>query len=417
MADYYPLLSRAIATLPDRDPARRQTIYRRAREVLERQLRSADPPMTEDDILRETLALDDVILRIEADFAELPPPPAPASAPAAPTRPVTAEAELPAAEPDPAEAESEAERNDEPAGEPAMAVQSSRSHEPARPRIASREEHDKNQRKLGFWAVAGVVSIAVMGFFAYVWKEDPALYRRGGVAVAETPAVVETDNAKREGRLASANSEAPSQTSSPRPEIPANPSPPATSPIPAPLPAEPRAPLPVLSRAFMVLETQGAAPNQFEGNANWSFAPDPASRTGEKALRIQVEYPGAGLSIDMALSRNIDAGIQASHTFFVTFNPRDALPAVREMSPIEWRERESQAGPALSGPLVPIQDNVFLMGLDGNEAAVQRNMSLLRFQRWMVFDVRLANSRRAAFLIEKGAMGEKAITEALATWK
>jgi hypothetical protein len=175
--------------------------------------------------------------------------------------------------------------------------------------------------------------------------------------------------------------------------------------------------LPVVSRAFMVLETQGAAPNQFEGIANWSFAVDPASRTGEKVLRVQVDYAGASLSIDMVLSRNTDASIPASHTFFVTFNPRNALPAVREMSPIEWRERESQAGPALAGPLVPIQDNVFLMGLDRSEAAQQRNIDLLRFQRWMVFDVRLANNRRAAFLVEKGSAGERAVTEALAAWK
>ena len=71
----------------------------------------------------------------------------------------------------------------------------------------------------------------------------------------------------------------------------------------------------------------------------------------------------------------------------------------------------------LAGPLVPIQDNVFLMGLDRSEGAQQRNMDLLRFQRWMVFDVRLANNRRAAFLVEKGSAGERAVNEALAAWK
>ncbi len=402
MADYYPLLTRAIATLPDRDPAKRQAIYRRAREALERQLRSIDPPLADEDILKETLELDDVILRIEADFAELPPPdpvPVPAEpvAEAAPAAtPVT-----PPAPPAPSPMEAE---------EAAVALQPPRSRGPERPRIVSREETEKGRRKLGLWAVAGGIAIAVMGTFAYLKKEDPERYKQGGVPVVEAQPNAESDAAKREGRLSSA----PAETPPARPEAPPATTPPASNPQ---APAENRAAVPVVSRAFMVLETQGAAPNQFEGIANWSFAVDPASRNGEKVLRVQVEYAGAGLSIDMVLGRNMDAGIQASHTFFVTFNPRDALPPVREMSPIEWRERESQTGPALAGPLVPIQDNVFLMGLDRNPAAIQRNMDLLRFQRWMVFDVRLANNRRAAFLIEKGSVGERAVNEALAAWK
>jgi hypothetical protein len=386
MADYYPLLTRAIATLPDRDPARRQAIYRRAREALERQLRSLDPPLSEEAILKETFALDDVILRIEADFTELPSQPILAGAP-------VERSGLSVEEPASVEPLSEAAEDDE----AATALQPSRQRGPGRPRIASREETEKGRRKLGFWAVAGGLAIAVMATFAYLKKEDPAHYMQGGITVVEAPQTIEGDAAKREGRLSSAPAETP----------PAR--------VPQTPPASP--PAPVVSRAFMVLETQGTAPNQFEGVANWSFAVDPASRTGERVLRVQVEYAGAGLSIDMVLSRNTDKTIPASHTFFVTFNPRNAMPPVREMSPIEWRERESQTGPALAGPLVPIQDNVFLMGLDKSEAAIQRNLDLIRLQRWMVFDVRLATGRSAAFLIEKGPAGERAVNEALTAWK
>ncbi|MCA3606190.1 MAG: hypothetical protein IOC67_06765 [Methylobacterium sp.] len=394
MADYYPLLTRAIATLPDRDPARRQAIYRRAREALERQLRSLDPPLGEEEILKETFALDDVILRIEADFTELPSQPILAGAPV--ERSGALVEEPASVEPLSGAAEDE---------EAATALQPSRSRGPGRPRIASREETEKGRRKLGFWAVAGGLAIAVMATFAYLKKEDPAHYMQGGIPLVEAPQTNEGDAAKGEGRLSSAPAETP----------PA--SPPAATSGTASAPVEARPPAPVVSRAFMVLETQGTAPNQFEGVANWSFAADPASRTGERVLRVQVEYAGAGLSIDMALSRNTDKTIPASHTFFVTFNPRNALPPVREMSPIEWRELESQTGPALTGPLVPIQDNVFLMGLDNSEAAIQRNLDLIRLQRWMVFDVRLATGRRAAFLIEKGPPGERAVNEALAAWK
>lgn len=394
MADYYPLLTRAIATLPDRDPARRQAIYQRAREALERQLRSLDPPLGEEEILRETLALDDVILRIEADFTALPSQPILAEASAERSGPSVEE---PAGvEPLPGAAEDE---------EAAMALQPPLSRGQGRPRIASREETEKGRRKLGFWAVAGGAAITVMGTFAYLKKEELAHFKQGGIPVVEATQPIDSDAAKREGRLYSAPAERP----------PA--SPPAATSGTASAPVEARPPAPVASRAFMVLETQGTAPSQFEGVANWSFVVDPASRTGEKVLRVQVEYAGAGLSIDMILSRNTDKTIPASHTFFVTFNPRNAMPPVREMSPIEWRELESQTGPALAGPLVPIQDNVFLMGLDKSEAAIQRNLDLIRLQRWMVFDVRLATGRRAAFLIEKGPPGERAVNEALSAWK
>lgn len=404
MADYYPLLSRAIAALPDRAPAKRQAIYRRAREALERQLQSLDPPLGEEEILRESLALDDVILRIEADFAEMPPE-EPQPAEASPVFAGSVDVSTPAM---PVEAE-----NAE-AGPTGMALQPPRSRGPERPRIQSREETEKGRRKLGLWAVAGVASIAVMGTFAYLKKEDQARYRQNSVPVVEAPAGPELDATKREGRLASAAVETPpARPTEAPPNTPAQ-GPAGTGSVTS---AEPRPAQPTISRAFMVLESQGAAPNQFEGIANWSFAPDPALPNGEKSLRMQVEYPGSGLSIDMVLARNTDQTLPASHTFFVTFNTRNALPAVREMSPIEWRERESQTGPALAGPLVPIQDNVFLMGLDRNEAAIRRNLDLLRFQRWMVFDVRLANGRRAAFLIEKGVIGERAVNEALAAWK
>ncbi|MCZ8269491.1 MAG: hypothetical protein O9306_02925 [Beijerinckiaceae bacterium] len=402
MADYYPLLTRAIATLPDRDPARRHAIYQRAREALERQLRSLDPPLGEEEILSETLALDDVILRIEADFTALP------------SQSILAEASAERSGPS-VEGPANAARLSGVAegDEAAMGLQPPRSRGPERPRIASREETEKGRRKLGFWAVAGGVAIAVMGTFAYLKKEDLAHFGQGGIRPMEAPQSNESDAAKREGRLSSAPSETPPARVPQTP--PANP-PPATGGS-ASSPVEARPPAPVASRAFMVLETQGTAPSQFEGVANWSFAVDPASRSGEKILRVQVEYAAAGLSIDMILSRNTDKTIPASHTFFVTFNPRNAMPPVREMSPIEWRELESQTGPTLAGPLVPIQDNVFLMGLDNSEAAIQRNLNLLRFQRWMVFDVRLATGRRAAFLIEKGPPGERAVNEALATWK
>ncbi len=72
MADYYPLLARALDALPDRTPAMRRAVYDRARNALVAQLRSIDPPLSEEDIDTERRALDAAINRLEATY-DLPP--------------------------------------------------------------------------------------------------------------------------------------------------------------------------------------------------------------------------------------------------------------------------------------------------------------------------------------------------------
>ena len=67
MADYYPLIARAVDGLSDGSPAMRSAIYERARTALIEQLRSLDPPLAEADIERERVALDDAIARVEAE--------------------------------------------------------------------------------------------------------------------------------------------------------------------------------------------------------------------------------------------------------------------------------------------------------------------------------------------------------------
>ena len=69
MADYYSLLSRAVANLPKTSPASaRKAIYERARKALSNQLRSLKPPLPEGDITREETALQAAISRLEAEF-------------------------------------------------------------------------------------------------------------------------------------------------------------------------------------------------------------------------------------------------------------------------------------------------------------------------------------------------------------
>lgn len=86
MADYYPLLARALEALPDRTPAMRRAVYERARNALVTQLRSIEPPLSESDIDVERKALDAAITRLEASY-DVPAPANDAATPPAPPAP------------------------------------------------------------------------------------------------------------------------------------------------------------------------------------------------------------------------------------------------------------------------------------------------------------------------------------------
>ncbi len=70
MADFYPVLSRAIAALKEDTPEARRQVYDRAAHVLVTQLRGLNPPMAEAEITRQRLALEEVVARIERERAQ-----------------------------------------------------------------------------------------------------------------------------------------------------------------------------------------------------------------------------------------------------------------------------------------------------------------------------------------------------------
>jgi hypothetical protein len=70
MADYYPLISRAVAGLENNTGDARRVVYDRARNALVAQLRAIQPPLEEGDITRERLELEEAVRKIEAEEVE-----------------------------------------------------------------------------------------------------------------------------------------------------------------------------------------------------------------------------------------------------------------------------------------------------------------------------------------------------------
>src|SRR3954452_22730286 len=69
MADYYPLIARAVAGLERNTGDARRVLYERARTALVTQLRGVNPALNESEVTRERLALEEAIRKVEADAA------------------------------------------------------------------------------------------------------------------------------------------------------------------------------------------------------------------------------------------------------------------------------------------------------------------------------------------------------------
>src|SRR3954466_3468137 len=69
MADYHPLIARAVAGLERNTGDARRALYERARTALVAQLRSVTPALSESDVTRERLALEEAVRKVEAECA------------------------------------------------------------------------------------------------------------------------------------------------------------------------------------------------------------------------------------------------------------------------------------------------------------------------------------------------------------
>jgi hypothetical protein len=67
MADYTPLISRAVGALAENTGEARRGVYERARAALLAQLRNMNPPLPEEHITRERMSLEDAIRKVELE--------------------------------------------------------------------------------------------------------------------------------------------------------------------------------------------------------------------------------------------------------------------------------------------------------------------------------------------------------------
>ncbi|MGL4439728.1 MAG: hypothetical protein ACRCUE_10665 [Bosea sp. (in: a-proteobacteria)] len=425
MADFYPVLSRAISGLQEQTPQARRAIYDRARQVLVAQLRGVSPPISESDITRQRLALDDVISRIELEHAKdhepveaapvvVPPPiPAPvepavqppAQEPAKSLRPSFASL-LPAA----------GEEADKPLPVPVPLTGHADSAEPMpaeaaavpdRPRLditAAPRSHAGSKRKL--IVLGGVaLGLAAVGTAAFYVNRDNLAPQ---VAIATPPPPPQQPGGPKISERVGAD---PAPVPAPAAPTPSQPG------------AAPRGELAVAQRAVLYMEPQEATqqPRAVVGRVSWRLE---AQNTGqgqllETVIRADVDIADAGLQLAFTLRRNMDAAFPASHILGMRFqrSSDDGNGAVREAGVPQFKQEESERGAPLSAITTGLGDNLFISALSRVPVEIERNIDLIRTRNWIDIPVRFASGKRGIIAFEKGLSGDQRITEGLAAWR
>jgi hypothetical protein len=417
MADFYPVLARAVGALPANTAEARISIYARARAALVAQLRTIQPPLSEAQISAQAAALDDAAQRIEAEYAAAPvampaeepapPPPSPPPfipplAPVPPALQATPAAPEPAptaifqpGEPEPAapaapQAERLAEPEPEPAPEPIA---------PPRPRIAPPERAtDNSGRKrtmiVGGGVALGVLAIAIAAFVVNSSPPQPA--RPGQPAVA--PRGDAGSSAKMGDRV---GVDAPAGATSPS--------------------AQPT--LPVAQRAVLYIETPDnpQQPRTVGGRVAWRLDSEAGGpgRPVETVARANVELPEIGLSLVFTIRRNTEPALPASHIIGLRFSRSsdDGNGAVKEAGVPQFKTDEGERGAPLSAITSALGDNLFVSALSNVPIEVERNVDLMTRRNWIDIPVRFASGKRGIIAFEKGFSGDQTITDAFNRWR
>jgi hypothetical protein len=398
MADYYPLIARAVEGLSEQTSDKRHAVYERARTALIAQLRSLNPPLSEAEIQQESRSLDEAIARVEADHT----PPAGFDADAFSTM----LADEPPAQPAPEGPRGAASLHGlrAPAPQPVQEDEIEETYTEtavARPKIDSRPhpamQNKGRSRTVIFGSVLALV-IAAIAAFAFLWRDRPEDLAPE-TPVAEAPATPPADSKINER----VGGQAP---------------PPASSANPAP-----RQETGVAHRAVFYEEDPAnpQTPKAQVGQVVWRLE-DVNPGQGqplERAVTANVSVPEAGLSMRMVLRRNLDTTLPASHTVELTFTTREGDPArvIRDVGLLQFKSEEAARGTPVAGLPVPVRENLFLIGLSNLQADVARNTQLFVRRNWIDLPVRMASGQRAILSFEKGGSGEQIVNDAFSQWQ
>lgn len=412
MADFYPILARAIAGLPDKSPEARRSVYDRARAALVAQLRGLDPPLGEAEIMRERLALDEAVSRVEADFDESaggqPQPPA------IPARPAAIPTSEPAAPPAPTPGHDERGERDLPRFDDEPPEFSGPVEATViRPRVAPPRERRVDPGHIRTVIVGGGVALAVAAIAAtaiYLKYNPPEAPPRPRAEAPVQPA--QPDSAgKLNDRVGDAGAPAPNPSSRAGG---------STTTAPA---QQQGGEVAVAQRAILYTEDPATPqqPQAINGRVFWRLDSESAGqgRPVETIVRATIEVPDAGLSLDFTIRRNADSAFPASHIIGMRFtrSGAQAADAIREVGVPQFKAEENERGAPISAISSALGENLFVAALSNVPVEIQRNLELIQDRPWIDIPLRFASGRRGIITFEKGVSGSQTLADAFNRWR
>jgi hypothetical protein len=433
MADYYPLIARAISGLDKNTGEHRRALYDRARAALVSQLRGVVPTLDETDITRERLALEEAIRKVEAEAAKRVRSDAPE--PGEPSlrnrglrnfRETVAEAEgLGGAaaearraahatyEAMPAESEPhyfERPRAAEPPRVTEPALTEEALHEggyvPPAPLPGSYEDEDENTyTRRPARSYGGIIKLAVL-LLVLIGITGAAYWQRH--AIGSMVANFRSQPASK-----------PKDASQPavRPKIADR-----IGQAGQTTPDAANAPAAAVAQKVVLYDEDPNDPQgkRYVGSALWrteTVSPGPGLAP-ELAVRADIEIPERKLRMVWSLRRNTDKALPASHTIEIMFTLPADFPegGIGNVPGVLMKQNEQARGVPLAGLAVKVTNGYFLIGMSAVDVDQQRNIQLLKERDWFDIPVVYTSGKRAILAIEKGTPGTRAFEEAFRAW-
>ncbi len=451
MADYHPLIARAVTGLDKNTGENRRALYERARTALVNQLRSVEPALDESDITRERLALEEAIRKVEAEAVKRtragrsPKRPSRANvayrirACAASARRV-AEAEglggAAAAANRSAHEVYEAVPGDHPPrtsdiglppAEPLFRAARDGAAAAARSALGADDGGARHCRTRADAADAAAVALSrktrrsTRGRRAltaassgsscccWCWRASPAAPTGSATPSWRWWRAIATRRRRRRSR-------ARQPTPATKPKIADRIGPASGTTAPA------NAPAAAVAQKVVLYDEDPNDPKgkRYVGSAIWrteTVSPGPGLAP-ELAMRADVEIPERHMRMTWSLRRNTDKALPASHTIEIMFTLPADFPegGIGNVPGVLMKQDEQARGVPLAGLAVKVTNGYFLIGLSAVDVDVQRNIQLLKERDWFDIPIVYTSGKRAILAMEKGTPGVRAFEEAFRAW-
>lgn len=174
-----------------------------------------------------------------------------------------------------------------------------------------------------------------------------------------------------------------------------------------------------IAQAMLVEEGQGESTNSLEGSVNWSLLDDPEAPEGaSKVIRGTVEIPEREMSLTLAIRRNTDPDLPATHTVELLFDMPEDFPGggIAGVAGLVMKANPQSTGQPLVGAVVPVTDSFYLLGLSESEFDQARNIEEMKRRDFIDVPLAYADESRAILSIAKGESGNEVFAEAFEAW-